>query len=325
MIATRRAPNGASRALSSLARSSRYAAPHPSRFTAAHRPATTSTPRFSSTTTPSTDPSSKPPPPPSSTPPPPKEESQQQQPKKKRSLRPLIYSTLFLGAGLVVGNIVRFTVAPPPLPDAGTEMDEALQGKLREELDRLPVVREFAAKVAAAADAGGEAEWVEVEPWGVGMPPPSSPSLLATAAAVRGGGGRRDSGVVLVGEEERKSQGGGGGWFSGWGSSKKDPVVAVSETLLGDEKHMVSQTLAAMKGYGPARRWVNRATRESVTVFWVGGGLSGWPGVAHGGALATAFCEAFGSKFVSDLLFFLPIRLPRRSCVDGEMVRSCEN
>ncbi|KAF9639495.1 hypothetical protein BFW01_g11301 [Lasiodiplodia theobromae] len=177
-------------------------------------------------------------------------------------------------------------------------MDEALQGKLREELDRLPVVREFAAKAAAGAADGSiageeEAEWVEVEPWGVGMPASSSPSLLATAAAVLGGGGgRRDSGVVLVEEEERKSQ---GGWFSGWGSSKKDPVVAISETLLGDEKHMVSQTLAAMKGYGPARRWVNRATRESVTVFWVGGGLSGWPGVAHGGALATAFCEAFGT------------------------------
>ncbi|KAL1647946.1 hypothetical protein SLS58_002270 [Diplodia intermedia] len=189
-------------------------------------------------------------------------------------------------------------------------MDEALQGKLREELDRLPVVREFEAKATAEGDGhvgrggdtvgAGGAEWVEVEPWGVGTSASSSsPSLLATAAAVLGGGrSRRDSGVVLVEEEEERDgkSKGGGGWFGGWGKERQQPAVAVPQTtMMADERHLVAQTLAAMKGFGPARRWVNRATRESVTVFWVGGGLTGWPGVAHGGALAMAFCEAFGA------------------------------
>ncbi|OMP84753.1 hypothetical protein BK809_0001856 [Diplodia seriata] len=324
----RRAPNGASRALSSLARPSHRSQLHPSRLAAPLSVTRTPTTplRFSSTSTttpplpPSTDAPSKPAPSSDSSPPSPQQQQQKNQPppppppkKQPRSLRPLIYFTIFLGAGLVAGNIVRFAVAPPPLPDAGTEMDEALQGKLREELDRLPVVREFEDK--ATAESGGPigggdavgAEWVEVEPWGVGMPAssssPLSPSLLATAAEVLGGGrSRRDSGVVLLVEEERDGKlKGGGGWFGGWGASGKEqrPAVAVPQTtMMPDEKHMVAQTLAAMKGFGPARRWVNRATRESVTVFWVGGGLTGWPGVAHGGALATAFCEAFGGKVV---------------------------
>lgn len=260
MILLRRAPNGAPRALASLTRPS----PRPAR--------TSPPPRFSSTTAT---------PPPSSadadaaakpTPQPDQQQQQQQQappPRRhRRSLRPLIYSTLFLAAGLVTGNIVRFTIAPPPLPDPDTDMDDALQGKLREELDALPQVREHERLTAT------EAEWVEVGPWG---------ALVARS--------RADSGVDVGGKKEWF-----GGWLGGEEREKEGGEVVVFEGLLGDEKHAVSQTLAAMKGFGPARKFVNRATRETVLVFWVGGGLTGWPGVAHGGALATAFLEAFGCK-----------------------------
>ncbi|GME24164.1 aldehyde-activating protein [Neofusicoccum parvum] len=283
MLPLRRMPN-ASRALSSLARPSH----RPRRRASRLPPPTTqaSTPRFSSTAAPPPPSTSaaKPAPPSSSTtttttPPPPEQQQQQQHdqpqpppPRRRRkiSLRPAILATLFLGAGLVTGNIVRFTIAPPPLPDVGTDMDEALSEKLRDELDRLPVVRSLAAE-AGWDDAR---DWVEVAPWG-GLSAPSP---------------RTDLG---------DGKGGGKGWFGGWlwgaGGKGEEGGTVVYEGLLGDESHLVSQTLGGMKGFGPARRFVNRATRESVTVFWVGGGLTGWPGVAHGGALATAFVEALGS------------------------------
>ncbi|OAL49922.1 hypothetical protein IQ07DRAFT_587607 [Pyrenochaeta sp. DS3sAY3a] len=45
------------------------------------------------------------------------------------------------------------------------------------------------------------------------------------------------------------------------------------------------------RGLGVQRAFWNAETREMVAVVWIGGGLSGWPGVAHGGAIATIFEE----------------------------------
>ncbi|KAH7065026.1 hypothetical protein B0J12DRAFT_734411 [Macrophomina phaseolina] len=251
LLPLRRAPKGAYRTLSALPRP--FSRPAPA--------TTTSRPRFSSTTTTTTTTtttrSTPSPPTAANTPPTEEQPPPPPPPRARRSLRPFILSTLFLAAGLVAGNIVRFTIAPPPLPDPGTDMDDALQGKLRDELDALPVVREHEALLSSS---GGE--WVEVEAWG---------AL---------GGARRPRPQL-------------GGRTVAWGKERRGGLSAALP-LLDDERHVVSQTLAAMKGFGPARRFANRRTRESVTVFWVGGGLTGWPGVAHGGALATAFLEAFG-------------------------------
>jgi hypothetical protein len=46
------------------------------------------------------------------------------------------------------------------------------------------------------------------------------------------------------------------------------------------------------RGVGVQRAFWNSETREMVAVVWIGGGLSGWPSVAHGGAIATIFEEA---------------------------------
>jgi hypothetical protein len=45
------------------------------------------------------------------------------------------------------------------------------------------------------------------------------------------------------------------------------------------------------RGLGVQRAFWNAETREMVAVVWIGGGMSGWPGVAHGGAIATIFEE----------------------------------
>jgi hypothetical protein len=49
--------------------------------------------------------------------------------------------------------------------------------------------------------------------------------------------------------------------------------------------------MAGIQGLGVQRAFWNSETRELVAVIWVGPRLSGWPGVAHGGAIATVFEE----------------------------------
>ncbi|KZM18767.1 uncharacterized protein EKO05_0006637 [Ascochyta rabiei] len=50
--------------------------------------------------------------------------------------------------------------------------------------------------------------------------------------------------------------------------------------------------MSGTRGLGVQRAFWNADTREMVAVVWIGGGLSGWPSVAHGGAIATIFEEA---------------------------------
>jgi acyl-coenzyme A thioesterase PaaI-like protein len=49
--------------------------------------------------------------------------------------------------------------------------------------------------------------------------------------------------------------------------------------------------MAGIQGLGIQRAFWNSETRELVAVIWVGPRLSGWPGIAHGGAIATIFEE----------------------------------
>lgn len=49
--------------------------------------------------------------------------------------------------------------------------------------------------------------------------------------------------------------------------------------------------LSGTRGFGVQRAFWNAETKEMVAVVWMGGGLAGWPGVAHGGAIATVFEE----------------------------------
>lgn len=49
------------------------------------------------------------------------------------------------------------------------------------------------------------------------------------------------------------------------------------------------ESMAGARGLGVQRAFWNAETRELVAVVWIGGALSGWPGLAHGGAVATIF------------------------------------
>jgi hypothetical protein len=76
-------------------------------------------------------------------------------------------------------------------------------------------------------------------------------------------------------------------WGKGWVELDVDPskeLEAGGKGLLG--------AMSGTRGLGVQRAFWNEETKEMVAVVWLGGGLAGWPGVAHGGAIATIFEEA---------------------------------
>lgn len=74
--------------------------------------------------------------------------------------------------------------------------------------------------------------------------------------------------------------------------------------------------LQGAKGLGVQRVFWNLSEQKMVAILWLGGSLSGWPGVVHGGLLATALEDkialaealAHGSSAVSSAA--IPQRLP---------------
>lgn len=78
----------------------------------------------------------------------------------------------------------------------------------------------------------------------------------------------------------------------------------------------LADQLQGAKGLGVQRVFWNRIEQKMVAIVWFGGALSGWPGVVHGGLLATALEDKFalaaalahGSSEVSSAA--VPQRLP---------------
>ncbi|KAF2465931.1 uncharacterized protein BDR25DRAFT_238390 [Lindgomyces ingoldianus] len=55
---------------------------------------------------------------------------------------------------------------------------------------------------------------------------------------------------------------------------------------------LTMESMAGAQGLGVQRVFWNSETRELVAVVWMGAALSGWPGLAHGGAIAIVFKDA---------------------------------
>jgi hypothetical protein len=86
--------------------------------------------------------------------------------------------------------------------------------------------------------------------------------------------------------------------ISGKGTSDKFKVkgwVEIDVDFAKDEEadswRGILGSLSGTRGLGVQRAFWNSETKEMVAVVWIGGGLAGWPGVAHGGAIATIFEE----------------------------------
>lgn len=69
------------------------------------------------------------------------------------------------------------------------------------------------------------------------------------------------------------------------------------ETLSPEHRaqHISAGALAGAKGIGGYHRvWYNKSTGECVSVIFFGPATTGWPGVVHGGCLATLLDESCG-------------------------------
>lgn len=68
-------------------------------------------------------------------------------------------------------------------------------------------------------------------------------------------------------------------------STSKEAIEA------GKSSTFTHGSMAGARGLGVSRSFWNKQESELVSVIWFGGALSGWPGVTHGGAIATVLEE----------------------------------
>ena len=101
---------------------------------------------------------------------------------------------------------------------------------------------------------------------------------------------------------------------AGWFEVVSAPPEAGNKTK--KDGSLIAQMQGA-KGIGAERVFWNRADDTLIAVVWFGGALCGWPGVVHGGALATEMAEklslaaALADKEARDVLAAAtPQRLP---------------
>lgn len=144
--------------------------------------------------------------------------------------RPILWTTSFI-FGLVAGNFIVHTVAPPAPMLPGSREDAILMADLNKRIDADFKVQILRGKCLGMAKQlkGAKSGWVEV----VSMP--------------------------------------------------EEPVPGQVEGLV--------HQMAGSNGLGVERIFWDRKEKQLVAVIWFGGSLSGWPGVTHGGAMATAFAD----------------------------------
>ncbi|KAF2190548.1 hypothetical protein K469DRAFT_656960 [Zopfia rhizophila CBS 207.26] len=106
----------------------------------------------------------------------------------------------------------------------------------------------------------------------------------------------RAEGYHLHSDTPLKESGKGkGGW------RELDIKTDIAKTTNNENKitrTLTQQSMAGAQGLVVQRAFWNSETRELVAVVWFGGALCGWPGLAHGGAIATAFDEVFSRVVV---------------------------
>ncbi|KAI1824322.1 hypothetical protein F4861DRAFT_506420 [Xylaria intraflava] len=152
---------------------------------------------------------------------------------KPRRRRGVYYIMFFILLGTAAGSLFRITVAPPALPQPGSEGDLYLQSGIQEQGAALPLVRQLSADPA----------WTSWDAY-AGIPDAPSPANPQGISAV--------------------------------------------------QSRITSGPMSGSSGLAFQRIFHNAATGEVVSVVYFGPALAGWPGVVHGGALATVLDESLG-------------------------------
>jgi len=133
--------------------------------------------------------------------------------------------------GLISGNLVVHTMAPPAMPDPGSREDAILMADLNKGIDN-----EFKVQILRG-------------------------KCLGVARQLKG--------------EE-------GGWVEIISPSAEEKMLRPDDLI---------NNFKGAKGLGVERLFFDRTEKKLVAVIWFGPSLCGWPGVTHGGMLATELAE----------------------------------
>ncbi|KAF2639362.1 hypothetical protein P280DRAFT_403203 [Massarina eburnea CBS 473.64] len=180
-------------------------------------------------------------------------------PPKRRRFRAvrIWYGLVFVG-GLAGGFAVRDLVSPSPWPHPGTEEDGLYLQAAKKEIEDLEVVKYMRA---------------QCPPRPLDPLAENSETPLATADAE---------------QEAEKAE------HKGWIELDIKHNIVEANTQDNYDWGLRTRTatfhsMAGIRGLGVQRAFLNTETKELVAVVWIGKSLSGWPGLAHGGAIATIF------------------------------------
>lgn len=110
------------------------------------------------------------------------------------------------------------------------------------------------------------------------MPDPGSPEDLLLINDIQS----RASKIPIVQQLSSSPEWNSWDAYNGFDATRKD-------------RNFTAGVLDGARAIGAYQRiWWNERTGEVVSVIWIGGSVSGWPGVTHGGLLATILDESLG-------------------------------
>lgn len=171
----------------------------------------------------------------------------------RRHRSTLLWSAVTLGVGFAVGKSALGVLFPSGTPQQGTQEDNVLMAELNKRIDEEFRVTVLRGKCLGVTKKlrGAESGWVEI------VPPVAA-------------GGMWDRDGEGEGEEKKTKQ-------------KKEFLLPFDDRLI--------DALQGAKGLGVERVFWDRGDKKLVAIVWFGSALSGWPGVTHGGLIATALTE----------------------------------
>lgn len=98
------------------------------------------------------------------------------------------------------------------------------------------------------------------------------------------------------------------------GQSKRNQGGLHDDELDKRSRTLTEAAMSGSRGLGVQRAFWDNEKGELVAIVWFGQGLSGWPGIAHGGAIATVLEEALrqvalgiDKDWTSMMLYFNPM------------------
>ncbi|KAI1339319.1 hypothetical protein F5Y15DRAFT_85261 [Xylariaceae sp. FL0016] len=192
---------------------------------------------------------------------------------RRRRRRSLYFTVLFLLTGFSLGNTVRLAIAPPPPAARDSIQDRHFSSSIRKRGAAHPLVARLEA----------DPDWISWDAY----------SGLSDADPDAGS----DADSVSP-SADPTSEGG----LPASASTARPSALA---------SRITSGPLAGSAGLPYQRVFHNPATSEVVSLIYFGAGTGGWPGIVHGGALATVLDESLGRCAI--------LRFPSRTGVTARL------